>query len=180
MSEVILLAKGPSALQVESLWDQKRCPVACVNDSGRLFTGGEIDYCFFYHNTGSYPRGCDAELCSRIKKFVGPASLSHLIRVKNLHTFSDPMISVDQFQSALKSGALLFHHTTLLALHWLIREEGFRVVYVLGVDGGPKDHYAPGVLQAGDSCPTDLDTFRSAFVLGAGLLEVKYNCKVII
>ena len=140
MKSILLVGKGPSAVQANTL-RQPHEDVAVINDAAR-YINGLIHYCFFIHDFMPV-----SEFVDRIDTFVSPEQSlpsGHWSEKARYLSYKDSTCERTQqdFINRIVEGGICHHHTTTAALHWLAKYGDYFQIRILGVDGGR--NYAPG------------------------------------
>jgi len=190
--KAILILKGPSAARADEVCEKLRPEIiATVNDSSLLLKKTpRIDYCFFTHLTRV---GIPSEsripesLAVKIDTFVSPEFAKQhpdnrwlLDGQYKWLTYEDHACSyvLENIHHRILSGGIVHHHTTSGAIHWLCKYRCLKTLYVLGMDGGGRSNYAPGMIGAMNTHDDLLNEFKRANETIIPVLQRVYGVQI--
>jgi len=190
--KALLVLKGPSATKAEEVRQELQPEIlAVVNDAGFLLGPHTmIDYCFFTHFTrvgADEPKRLPLEVSKRITTYVSPKlalpdSRNQWITIEGhkWYTYNDHSCSCEPgaVHERIIAGGIVHHHTASGALHWLCKYRSLRTIHVLGMDGGDRTAYAPGLHGAKTATDGLLDEFKRANQIIIPILQRVYGVEI--
>lgn len=143
MRTVILVAKGPSAIDADALiLKNPTADVACINEAFLLVHRRQVvDFCFFTHYeyatliTEKLHR-VKCAICPNLLKHEGVSPPEKLQKI--LLEYEDRYCDGDEaaLLERINTGGLTHHNTVNGALHWLCKYGKYAKIILVGVDGG--------------------------------------------
>ena len=151
MKSAILIGKGPSAVFAQQLvQDKPGHSVAVINNAGDILDGDQhVDYGFFTH-VEAYELMLKSQ--RKIGLYVSPENDPYIARCNRDHQRKTHIHAYYQHNTCapcrealvgrILEGGITHFNTATAAHHWLAKE-GYKTIYLIGIDGGTE--YAPGL-----------------------------------